>query len=1302
MTLKKERKLSQILLSPILIMVVLFGIIPYILFIVSGVRSTIEKNTILMDKHVVENRQVVLENEMVEHWTKIYKENEILSTALQQILNEKNIQVDQFLSNPDIQQEYLENVFDDMTEALQYNTASGVFLVLANNNSVEEESSYQGFFLRDSDPQNKIATNTDLLLERGSKELSQKSTIPLDSGWTTNFTLMGNGMRKSDDFFYKPYMAALQFNSADMEKLGYWSEPFVLEDNNIDSHQMITYSVPLSYYGTIYAVIGVEIGIDYLTDYFTVKDLDENLNAGYTLAVKVSGDTYRNAVGKGSLYNAVKDSKGLFELEKQSEKDLYKVKDAKIGKQDIYCVYSMIDLYSNNVPYDNTQWVLCGLVTEESIYGISTQLYNKMIIAMIFSIVCAFVIVNIIIKNVTRPVYRLMESVRKGVNGIHDFPVSHISEIDELHDVVENLTDLQKHNEELLLEEKERYRIAVKNSQDAFFIFRAKDRMLEIVNSKENDGLWDCWNHPEYIYNNNIYPDDADTVYDTIDKLEKEINIEFRLRSADDAEYKWVNMTGSIMRNTEGKLILIIGCIRNIHEAKLYEEARKNRKNYDSLTSYYRLSYGLKMIRKYADKYEKNSFLLFDIAKFSAIDENYGLVFGDVLVEQLAVIIKAQCNKANIHNQICIRAGADQLLIWCPRVDTDRAYKLAQDIHTEFSSLINENYYAISFYCGIAQTGLEFDKEKDVRAVKCALAIAKMTKRTIVIAKTVHEDELTNISESEFVDINPINHLKELRLSSLAMNILDRGDDIHVILDILVCKMLEKYEFDNLIITEFMNEELASSCLYVYKDEEHLSGEVTRCTESQRQEFLKSTNTQQIVAVEGDEGNEIVLGSFGKMRGVAYNMLDDMHYSGSIIFAGMSSDVLEDEHSRKQLEEISVIIQNRINLQRHDLSAKAKTEFLARMSHEIRTPMNGIIGMTEIALQDGQNETNRIECLKKIKSSSNYLLGLLNDILDMSKIESGKMKLVKEKANLAKLIEDITPMIEARIDSKSINYVTDVELKHSWFVFDSLRINQILVNFLSNAIKYSNTGGNIRLTVKESIINDKESELYFAVSDDGAGIADNRQEAVFRSFEQADDSKLARRQGTGLGLTISNRLVHMMDSDINLESEVGKGSTFSFSVRFEVVPEDIVVSNEDSNSYDFTGKRVLAVEDNELNMEIVKTLLEKYGIIVDEAYDGQQAVDIMMKAKPHYYDLILMDIMMPVMDGLEATRRIRQMDSEYCHNVPIIAMSANAFDEDVKRSLECGMNDHISKPINVSKLERALSIMQNFDMKRGK
>ncbi len=1290
----KKKTLLRIILIPVLMIVFLQGILPFLTLVFSGVKASLEESVIRMDNHTVENRQVVLENEMVEKWRSIYKESDGLSKVLSDVLKENGIEIGQFLKSSEIQQEYLNQVFPSMVETLQYNTTSGLFLILANDSSLDQKASYKGFFIRDSDPQTKTATNADLLLERGSKELAHRELISLDNAWSTNFSFEGVDNRSADDFFYKPYIAAVEHKDTAMVNLGYWAKPFVLEDHTMDNHQMITYSVPLMYNDTIYGVVGIEISLNYLSSYFPVKDLDSDLNAGYALLVDNGEGRYYQLTGKGALYDAVsRDNQDYIQIE-PTEYDILKVKDARVGDQAIYAIIKPVDLYSNNVPYEDTKWVLCGLVTEDSVFAQGEELYGKMMLAIACSMILAIVLVYILTRHVIKPVNRLVESVRGGVKGIHNYKVSNIIEIDDLHDVVENLTDTQQRTEEQLREEKERYRIAVESSHDMFFTFRMEDQMLEIVNSGKYDGVWDCGKHPEWINSENIYEKDKKAVMNSLETSTGEINIDFRLREPGGIAYQWVNVSASLIHDENGRNHRIVGSLRNINKQKQQEEERQKQHLYDPVTSCYRLTYGLEALQKLPADAQKGVLALLDIEKFKWCCSRYGLVFGDVIIDELAAMIRNQCGQAGMEEAVYIRAGASQLLIWMPAAETEIAVNIIKTVRARFNELTNENYFVMDFKSGLTKVTRISSAKKIVEQTKIALTAARHQQEAVAVYQCLTGEERRKRPEVTFGEIVSFEQIGGMSLSSLALNLFERGGETAVILDLLALKLQETYGLTNLIVTRFNREYLSNTMTYHWKNTpkyHHWDG-VVHCKGTEYMHFAQSVRMQDIdIMTERTVRNPMVGAFMDDKNGLVFHMKDNDQYSGSILFMGISPGILRDEDVNKRFSEMGSVIQNRINLQRHDLSAKAKSDFLARMSHEIRTPMNGIIGMTEIALREGQSDERKMDCLRKIESSSTYLLGLLNDILDMSKIESGKMKLIQDKCHLSKLVHDLESLMSSRIEEKGLHYEAQIELVHEWFIADELRLNQILVNLLSNAVKYTNSGGHVCLIVKETCENDTSSKVYFAVKDDGIGIAEDKQELIFRSFEQADDSERARKQGTGLGLAISSRLVHMMDSYIHLDSQLGKGSCFSFTLELKPVDAETVEETAHASSLDFSGKRVLVVEDNALNMEITITLLKDYGIITEEAHNGEEAVQCVKQSKEGYYDLILMDIMMPVMDGLEATQAIRKLDRKDCKTIPIIAMSANAFNEDVRRSLASGMNGHLSKPVNIDKLEETLS-----------
>ena len=1292
--MKKKKSLWNIFLIPILIIVFVQGAVPFLTLIFSGIRSNMENAVIGLDSHTVENRKVVLENDMIEQWSSVYKESDSLSSALTKVLSNHQMDMQGFMGSGKVQEEYLETVFYDMVEVLQYNSTSGIFLVLGNDGDTDSEGEYKGFWVRDSDPQTKTASRTDLLMERGSKVLSQNMSISLDTSWHTDFHFQGNGKRDADDFFYQPYITAENYvdSRTSMKNLGYWSKPFILEDFYKDNHKMITYSAPLVYDKTVYGVLGIEVGVNDLTKFFQVKDLDSDLNAGFALVVDHGNGNYEGIAGEGALYDAVSRDGSDFVLEEPVQENLRLVQGAAIGKQQIYGLVSNLELYSRNVPYEDTQWALCGFVTEDSVYGLISDVYERILGAILGSALMAVILVYFLVQYATEPVYHLVESVRGGVKGIHGFQESGIQELDELHKVIENLTDTQMQTENQLLEEKERYRIAVESSQDAFFTYKCKEKLLEIVNSKGNDGVWDCGKHPEFLDNDSIHPADKAKLVNAVKSSDGVLDVDFRLQHAN-GEFQWVNLSGSITFDENKERSRVVGCIHNVHQHKLLEQAQKRKQIYDSITSFYRLGSGLEVVETLCRDDPEGVLVLLEIQQFSKIDERYGLIFGDIILEQFAGLLAKRFQEDGLNGGIYIRAGADQMLVWLPVCTTGPVVRSVQRLEKDFGALTDEKYLSLSLKCGIAVTGSRNSLSEALEQTKTALTAARHGKQEIMFYEELSTVEKACAVDVAFAEVASLERLKEMTLSSIALNLFDRDGDTSVVLDILALKLQEKYHLTDIVITHFNGEYMVNNLLYCWKTWEKKDGwdGMVHCSEKQYQHFVETQEMQQLLTSGESIWKEPLIQPFASGRNdIVFHMTDNGQYSGSIVFRDIDQDVLEKKEECKCLEEISAIIQNRLNLERHDLSAKAKSDFLARMSHEIRTPMNGIIGMTEIALKDGQTEERRIDCLRKIEYSSEYLLGLINDILDMSKIESGKMRLIEEKCNLMEMIQGLRPLLEAKLNENNIQYIADIQLKNHWFMADSLRLNQVLVNLLGNALKYSRPDGHVWLTVRETEEEKGFSNLYFQVRDDGIGIAPEKQQLIFRQFEQADNSENARKQGTGLGLAISRRIVRMMDSDIKLESEPGKGSSFSFSVKFQPVSGEKTTVTSRPEEISFPGKRILVVEDNELNMEIICTILENYGIETEQAVNGKEAVRRMEESVPGYYDMIFMDIMMPEMDGLEATRTIRNLDREDCKKIPIYAMSANAFDEDVKRSLASGMNGHLSKPVNLQVLEKTL------------
>lgn len=383
----------------------------------------------------------------------------------------------------------------------------------------------------------------------------------------------------------------------------------------------------------------------------------------------------------------------------------------------------------------------------------------------------------------------------------------------------------------------------------------------------------------------------------------------------------------------------------------------------------------------------------------------------------------------------------------------------------------------------------------------------------------------------------------------------------------------------------------------------------------------------------------------------------------------------QEEAYKKELEDKNRELE--LAIKQEAKANRSKQEFLFNMSHDIRTPMNAIIGFTSLAQSHLDDKEMLDSYLKKISTSSEYLLSLINDVLDMSRIESGKLKIEESNVYLPSILEDIRDIVSSNVQKKQLSLNTDiVDLRDSNVLTDPLKLKQVLLNVVANAIKFTPSGGYVNLSLVQK---DGYGNYDFIVEDNGIGISKEFQEHIFEQFSREATSTVSRVQGTGLGLSISKAIVDMMGGSISVESESGKGSKFTISLCFKVTDETTDNKTISSNNIIDTNKKILLVEDNELNYEIAKTVLEEAGFRVDGASNGKEAID---KASDNTYDVILMDIQMPIMDGYEATKELRRLGNR----TPIIAMTANAFSEDRKKANDVGMDGYIAKPIDVNKL----------------
>ena len=401
----------------------------------------------------------------------------------------------------------------------------------------------------------------------------------------------------------------------------------------------------------------------------------------------------------------------------------------------------------------------------------------------------------------------------------------------------------------------------------------------------------------------------------------------------------------------------------------------------------------------------------------------------------------------------------------------------------------------------------------------------------------------------------------------------------------------------------------------------------------------------------------------------------------------------------KELEMTKLLAKKSKDLEKALKQAKsandAKSRFLSNMSHDLRTPMNAILGMTYLAKKHVTDEAKVNKCLDTILSSSENMLALINDVLDMNKIESGVIELHEKPGSLRKLIDDVEVIFRNKCEANQQELMIRYdELRYPNVKMDELRMKQILMNLLSNAVKYTQSFGKVSMQVSQDGPDSNQiCCTRFTIMDDGIGMSEEFVKKVFQPFEREDTILSDKVEGTGLGMAIVKNLVDIMKGTIEVDSMVNVGTKVIVTLPLEVAAQtqEVTVQEKNTMQYTYPGKHILIVEDKRINMEIVKGFLEDTELIIDEARNGKEALEKVEASREGTYDLIFMDIRMPVMKGDEATMKIRALDREDCKRVPIIAMTANALESDVENSYQCGMNGHISKPIEPDEVYRCLN-----------
>ena len=1274
----------------IFIMLMQAGIINTFLF-ASGTIDALNNNSIDILSKNAQNRSLHLEHLMVHYWSNIDSLESDVIEGIGEYLDEHNLSVADVLGNRELEIDLLSDMSGKLIEALRVTASTGVFMYILSGEGLAEETQHlNGLYYRDLSLLTNIHAN--LIFVRGHVNIARADNIPLDSFWNELFTFDPQHEDLWRGFSY-PQIAAQQFPGASSADLSYWNRPHYLNpDLLVDSNPKITYTRPVFFDGQLVAMIGTEMQMSHVERHFPARDLDNFSESGYILIryyinqarqEGIVADVFRVT---GAFMNRLFGGKRQITLDETRRDGVYTIAEL----PEVHVVHYSLHLYNPGSPFSSDRWVLAAMSTERAMFEMTRTVNSVVLYSSAFACLAGGVFLFFTIKSFTNPIDSIIKQLKMGDGNTIIQHKSNTFEIDLLCYTINDMTERRLSAERQIREEHQRYLLALESSDDTFVEYDIASDVLLTYYFKESSQPQQT---PEYktmrnfnkaVLQGEIFHPDDDFDFFAIRNHEVRIHANafpHVKSSASDNGYHWFSIKTIVINDDKGNPAKIIGSAREITQEKVNEFAAIENSRRDLTTGFFNLAYGLERAQKslFSAQSAGHPFALslVRIVNFDRLELTYGLMFGGIFMAEFSHALSRILDGQDF----AVRLSNDEFLIYYDLPEADARTK---------DSLIHE--LLDTLYAG-EETDFELSLRID--------AVDNISK----LARAKNENPI-NIS----LDLNA----KE-NIGTLALELFERTSHIGSSVMVLIGLIGRMFALDNIIICSYNAEFGINKIVHQWHTKDNLAynqDSIKLSPESVDSFTSKLKGSDNIVyrceKAADDPVNTALCINPGDSTSVYCCVIHEHAVNvGSMLFISKDAARIWPESDKNILHNIAKIISTYMNVEKTRSASRAKSLFLSRISHEIRTPMNAIIGMTNIAKDSAEtNNRKRLDdCLEKIDVSANYLLSLLNDVLEMSRIESGKLLRIENKPfSLRHFVQGIEAIIRFAIESNGIKLDIIHNYKHDKIISDEYRLKQVIINLLGNANKFTKPGGNIVFLIEELVESTIETpdleesdssraRFMFSVKDNGIGISFNKQADIFKPFEQADAPSLNNQQGTGLGLSISRNIITAMGSSIELVSEPEKGSEFSFILDLQLHKADEELS-EPSQPYEsaysddhFKGNRVLIVDDVEINIEIATFVLEDVGFEVETAVNGKDALDKFFNAPSEYYDVILMDIQMPVMDGITATKAIRMRHKRPdAQTIPIIALTANAFDEDLKTYIESGMDDHITKPFDIEKL----------------
>jgi len=1222
----------------------------------SGATRDLNNNSIAMLEKSVQNRGENLQDFMVHYWSNIDRFEHEVGVAIAAYLEAHGIALEDLLGNRAHEIALMGNIAPYLIDALRTTSSTGVFMYfLCPGGFREDIHRLNGLYIRDFSPVTRVHAN--LLFIRGYFDIARRLNITHEGAWEEYFTF---DPANADTWrgFAAPQLAAMRYPDAHSHNLSFWNAPHYLNPN-APSNPMITYTRPVRFGGRVIAIIGTEKQVSRLEQFFPQRDLDYFAVSGYMLlqyntdAPTRLGEVFNVT---GAYINRLLGPVDYVTLEPSRREPLYRIAE----HPEVHLLYFPLHLYNPASPFAHQQWALAAMSTEQALFAVTRLVTTVILLGSLLACALSGFFLFFTLRRITNPLRAFTHQLGTSAGDSLITHKTHTYEIGLLADTINDITRRRMEAEKQIREEHQRYLMVLESSTDTFieydvttdvlttFYFdKRKPQPLERRDFADfNKVKWDIFN-----------PDDRFNLFlSTINEIRVKASVFSHFQNAEPVDgYYWISIKSSVFYDEQGRPIKIIGTARECTQEKqaawqLVQESRR-----DPATQFYNRSFGMEQVNAFMDKANLPPTVLHvRIRHFHRMELTYGLIFGAIYVAEFAHALTGL-----MEDGFGVRLANDEFLLF----DQGKNPLNEMQIRMAFRAL----------YAG----------EKEIPGLDIQIQPCGVPSDMSCCAE--RNDTQSHVS----VNVNPADRRN---LWSLTMELLERAPLINSAIQMLLRLIGRLYQLNRISIRSYDVGFGAEQLIHQWGRTTPTQGEMKKVPPDAFNGFLNLLGDRNALLFEETQGNLFLEGMLCLEPGEKASVFccavreDDAHTWRVLFTAGPRREWPEEEQD--MLHEIAKIITTHMNVEKSRSASHAKSRFLSRISHEIRTPMNAIIGMTQIAAsaaQEGDHPTVE-DCLGKIDVSSKYLLALINDVLEMSRIESGYLlKIENHPFSLRGFIDEIETVIRFSIESNGIALDVHRDFTQDWVIGDAYRLKQVLINLLGNANKFTGPGGRITFTITQMDENDLWTTLRFSVGDNGIGIPFEKQATIFDPFEQADNHMPGSPQGTGLGLSISQNIVTALGGSIELKSALNKGSEFSFTLKLMHTTEDASPAGAPAveNESKFAGKRALLVDDVDINVEIGVFLLENLGFTVDTAQEGREALDKYLNAPNAHYDVILMDVQMPVMDGIEAARAIRgNTERADAQTIPIIAFTANAFDEDLKKSVGSGMNGHLNKPID--------------------